>query len=121
VLGVYSLGVLLDTAVPAARAAAAAAGWGGDRVLLAEGEKGAEAVFFESVWDTPGDASEFFATWSAVLRARFPAAAPESPRPDRWVLVSGGQRHTLTLAGSRVRAVIARPADGRADLDAFWP
>jgi hypothetical protein len=37
------------------------------------------------------------------------------------VLVSGGQRHTLTLAGSRVRAVIARPADGRADLDAFWP
>ncbi|MEP6640219.1 MAG: hypothetical protein ABJC39_12790, partial [Chloroflexota bacterium] len=37
----------------------AAAGWGGDRVMLLEGPGGTTAVALITEWDTPADANEF--------------------------------------------------------------
>jgi len=55
-----------------ANAYAAAAGWGGDRLVLLSGPAGANVVVLETVWDTPTDATEFGAavgTFSATLSA----------------------------------------------------
>jgi hypothetical protein len=38
---------------------AAAAGWGGDRVVLLDGPDGASAIAILSEWDSPEDAAEF--------------------------------------------------------------
>jgi len=37
----------------------AAAGWGGDRIVLLDGPNGARAVAMLTAWDTPQDATEF--------------------------------------------------------------
>jgi hypothetical protein len=50
---------LTENGVPAATATTAAAGWGGDRVVLLRGPSGAMTVGLVSRWDTPADATEF--------------------------------------------------------------
>ena len=83
-------------------AAAAAAGWGGDRyALLARG--GEHALVTRWTWDTPADASEF----TAALRAWGDEGLPDSlaAGPDAWRTPSGaaalarsGRAVTLALA-----------------------
>jgi hypothetical protein len=41
--------------------AEAAEGWGGDRVVTADGPRGAWVVAWQTAWDTPADAAEFAA------------------------------------------------------------
>lgn len=45
--------------VPSATATTAAAGWGGDRLVLLRGPSGALAVGLVTLWDTEADATEF--------------------------------------------------------------
>jgi hypothetical protein len=45
--------------VPTAAASRAAAGWGGDRVMLLDGPGGTTAVALMTEWDSPADANEF--------------------------------------------------------------
>jgi hypothetical protein len=69
-LGEFSLQVWLANAgggKGASGAHAAAAGWGGDRVVLLDGPVGATAVAISTTWDTPTDASEFAATAKLVV------------------------------------------------------
>ena len=47
--------------VSAAEAASAAAGWGGDRLVLLRGPNGAVSIGLVTVWDTSADAAEFVA------------------------------------------------------------
>lgn len=61
--------------VIASDAEAAAAGWGGDRLNVAAGPDGAFALAWRLAWDTPEDADEFEAAYTAGLEALdFPAA-----------------------------------------------
>jgi hypothetical protein len=53
--------------VPVATATAAAAGWGGDRLVLFVGPGGASALAIESAWDSPADANEFVAAATAAI------------------------------------------------------
>jgi hypothetical protein len=45
----------------------AAAGWGGDRVMLLDGPDGARAIALRTAWDTPTDAQEFAAAAGPVV------------------------------------------------------
>ncbi len=60
-LGEFQLRIWLEQVAGASSglATAAAAGWGGDRVIDATGPNGAWAVALLSRWDTPADAREF--------------------------------------------------------------
>jgi hypothetical protein len=59
-LGEFQLGIwlrgALDRVVPAEEAAA---GWGGDRVVLLQGPNGSWAIALLAEWDTAADATEF--------------------------------------------------------------
>jgi hypothetical protein len=69
-LGEFQLGVWLKSAgkIPDATATAAAAGWGGDRVVLVTHGDRAGAVV-DTRWDTPADAAEFAAAAGTTLDA----------------------------------------------------
>jgi hypothetical protein len=61
-LGEFQLKVWLDQGPgggDAPSADEAAAGWGGDRVMLLDGPSGARAIALKTAWDTPADAQQF--------------------------------------------------------------
>ena len=69
-LGEFQLKVWLDqvkAANGAPSADQAAAGWGGDRVMLLDGPPGARAIALKTAWDTPKDAQEFAAVAGPVV------------------------------------------------------
>jgi hypothetical protein len=60
--GEFQLKTWLDQQPAAAggpKATDAAAGWGGDRIMLLDGPNGAWAIALETAWDTAQDATEF--------------------------------------------------------------
>jgi hypothetical protein len=68
--GEFQLRVWLEQAKAAnggASATDAAAGWGGDRIVLLDGPSGAEAIALKTAWDTPADATEFAAAAENVV------------------------------------------------------
>jgi hypothetical protein len=75
-------------------AAAAAAGWGGDRMSVTRGKDGKLAARIATVWDTAADAREFAAAYQASLAARFPGGA----RPD-------GTHPRVRVVGAKVYIV----------------
>ena len=59
-------------------ARAAAAGWGGDRMVIVSGPEEEFAVAWRLAWDTPGDAAEFLAAYGGIVETLpFPAIAVE--------------------------------------------
>jgi hypothetical protein len=60
-LGEEILRIWLEQVLSKPDAAAAAAGWGGDRLALLRGPGGAVAIALRTEWDTPADADEFLA------------------------------------------------------------
>lgn len=60
-LGEEVLRIWLEGVLSTPDAAAAAAGWGGDRLALLRGPNGAVAIALRTEWDTPADAAEFLA------------------------------------------------------------
>ena len=81
-------------------ARAAAAGWGGDRAVIASGPDGAFAVAWRLAWDAEGDADEFVAAYEQVIE--------ELPFPATVREVSPGE--VLVLHGSD-EDVLGRVAD----------
>ena len=89
---------LRDAGVPSATAAAAAAGWGGDRLAVAEGPSGAWGVVIETTWDTAADASEFSdAANVAIGDLANPARISASSGKEVTVLVASDQNALLAL------------------------
>ena len=92
-------------APPAAEAAAA--GWGGDRLVVMEGPGGTWAVAMRSAWDTTADAAAFeAAAKTAVKKASGVAQVlPGDGGKTRWVIVANDQAtfglvtNALGLAG----------------------
>lgn len=81
VLGEYLLRRWLrDSGLQATSAQTAAAGWGGDRFVVAEDPNGVRGLVARIVWDTPADADEF----AAVLIP--------GPPSDGLRLASAGRR-----------------------------
>jgi hypothetical protein len=67
-LGEFVLRVWLQQGgVTAGEATTAAAGWGGDRLVLFVGPAGATAIAIETAWDTPADADEFVSAATTAI------------------------------------------------------
>ena len=75
-----------------ADAAAAAAGWGGDRLALLRGPGGEVTVALLTAWDTPADAAEFAtaAATALTLMARGADSAMEAPDDGSAVALAIG-------------------------------
>jgi hypothetical protein len=99
--GEFQTGVWLRDA-GVANATDAAAGWGGDRVLVLDGPGDAWATVLASEWDTAADAAEFeSAAGPAVEALDDPAALlPGGTDTGRWVVVASNDEVLKAVAGS---------------------
>ena len=86
----------------AANATEAAAGWGGDRVLVLEGPGDAWATVLATEWDSAADAAEFEASAGPVVDALDNPAAllPGGTDTGRWVVVASNDDVLEAVAGS---------------------
>ena len=97
-LGELILRIWLSVAgVPRAEAIAAAAGWGGDRLVMVRGPNGSVAIGMITTWDTAADAAEFLAAATTAVGAQSPAGVV-APDGLRNVLVAVGDRSADVLA-----------------------
>ena len=99
--GEFQTGVWLRDA-DAANATEAAAGWGGDRVLVLDGPGDAWATVLATEWDTAADAAEFEAAAGPVVEALDDPAAllPGGTDTGRWVVVASNDDVLEAVAGS---------------------
>ena len=95
-LGEIGVRGLLLKALTAKEAATAAAGWGGDRAYLFEREDHAPLFVWQTVWDKPEDAAEFFRAYNTLQRTRATEA-------DSTFV--GGQAHTAWREGDALTLV----------------
>ena len=82
---------LTEGGVARPEATVAAAGWGGDRLVILRGPDGAVGVGLITTWDTAADAAEFATAATAAAAARTPAGVVASD-VLRTVLVGMGDR-----------------------------
>jgi hypothetical protein len=85
--------------VAADPAAAAAAGWGGDRLTVATGPDGSWALAWRIAWDAPADATEFEASYSGV--------EPRLAFSTQLVHTAAGESVVLQASGDDILAAIA--------------
>ncbi|WP_459864400.1 hypothetical protein [Endothiovibrio diazotrophicus] len=104
--GEYFIRTLLAPLAPEQRAAAAA-GWGGDRLLLV-GRKGrGDLLVWDTRWDSPADAEEFRQGYLAWAKERLGVAAGERVAPFDFVAPG----LLLHAAGDRVLIVEGEGAE----------
>jgi hypothetical protein len=98
-LGELQLGIWLrEAGLDAEAAAAAAAGWGGDRLAVVEGPNGAWGVVLETTWDTPRDATEFLdAAQPAVDGLANPARISAPAGEGVTILIASDSESLLAL------------------------
>ena len=99
--GEFQTGVWLRDA-DAANATEAAAGWGGDRVLVLDGPGDAWATVLATEWDTAADAAEFEASAGPAVEALDDPAALLAGGTDtgRWVVVGSSDDVLEAVAGA---------------------
>ncbi|HET9851159.1 MAG TPA: hypothetical protein VFP56_01480 [Candidatus Limnocylindrales bacterium] len=88
---------LTQGGVPGVEAQAAAAGWGGDRLVILRGPDGAVGVGIATTWDTAADAADFLTAASTAARAGDPDG----------VVASDGARTVLVAVGARAADILA--------------
>lgn len=95
-LGEFTTREMLGVQLGDEQAAAAAAGWDGDRTLIARSPDGKRKVLLQrSVWDSEKDAVEYFRAWVEMARSRHPDASPLEFTKDQvagWSTRDGGVR-----------------------------
>ena len=100
--GEFQLGIWLrENGVAASDATKAAAGWGGDRLVVMEGPNGTWAIAIQTEWDTNRDATEFDTAATTALKKAGGAAQllPGAGGTTRWVLVAGDAATLRRVAG----------------------
>jgi hypothetical protein len=89
-------------------AAAGAAGWDGDTYTLWLDGQGAHALVVRTVWDAPGEAAQFFETFTDYLTRRS-LGVPELTlnEPGRRIWEYEGRATFLARAGDQVLIILA--------------
>jgi hypothetical protein len=119
VLGEFSLGLLMSLQLTEERSRRAAAGWGGDQVLLLENEEGKNVVQLSTVWDTAEDAEKFYGAMDEWFRQRYPKTQRSNESPTGFSLFQNGEFHSIRRDGTGVQLIFGLPeADGK-KLKAF--
>lgn len=88
-------------------------GWDGDRYTAwAAKSGGAVTIVWTSVWDTPEDAREFYATYGDLLGKRV-LGKSFTARPEvvRYTAEGTGRVSGVDVSGTKVVAVLGAPAD----------
>ena len=98
-LGEFQLSIWLREATTRVGPAnEAAAGWGGDRMVLLDGPQGAWALAIISEWDDSAEAAQFIETAETAVEAGpFPGATAWQPGATRVTVMIASDRPTLTL------------------------
>lgn len=89
-------------------AAEGAAGWDGDKYALWSNEQGAHVLVVQSVWDVPGEAVQFFETYTDYLTRRA-LGVPKLTlnEPGRRIWEYEGQATFLARANDQVLIILA--------------
>ena len=119
VLGEFSLNLLLNLHLSEERAKRSAAGWGGDQILLLENGAGKDAVVVNTVWDTDGEAEEFFQAMQAWLQQKYPNVPKFDETATGFSLLQDKEIHILRHEGTNVRFVIGLPESDAQKLKGF--
>jgi hypothetical protein len=119
VLGEFSLSVLLNLHLSEERAKRSAAGWGGDQILLLESIAGKDAVLVNTVWDTDGEAEEFFQAMQSWFQQKYPNTPKSDETASGFSLLQDKEIHTLRHEGASVRFVIGMPESDAQKLKGF--
>lgn len=108
-VGEFELGLWLreSKAGSASDASAAAQGWGGDRVAVANGPNGSWAVVIRTAWDSDRDATEFegLATIAADHLSNPASLIPRAGGTELWLVIGSDEAtrgrvvNVLGLAG----------------------
>ncbi len=109
VFGEFSLDLLLRLQLSEDQSRRAAAGWGGDQVLLLENAAGKSAVFIATVWDTADDVEEFYQAMSDWLQRKYPKARKPSESPNGFSLIQGGEYSSIQRDGLKVQVFVGLP------------
>ena len=108
VFGEFMIGQLLELHINDDRAKRAAAGWGGDEVLLLENGAGQNAVWIETEWDTANDAEKFFDAMDDWFKLHFPKASRRAAT-EGFSLIQNGEFSALSREGKGVRIILGIP------------
>jgi hypothetical protein len=95
---------LREGGLEAADSRAAAAGWGGDRLVLLRGPGGQLAVALLSEWDSPADAADFGAAASSAIASLGLAGTVLQSPGSAWVALAIGDRSVDLAAALRASA-----------------
>jgi hypothetical protein len=103
-------------------ASEAAAGWDGDRYALWSDGEGAHVLVVRSAWDAPGDAAQFFETFTEYLTRRalgVPRLAVNEPGRRVWEYE--GRATFLARAGDQVLIILAPDRALLDQVSSFFP
>ncbi len=120
VLGEFSLSLLLDLHLTEERARRSVSGWGGDQVSLLENAEGKNAVFVNTVWDTPEDAEKFYLAIQDWFQKGYPRAIKTDEPPGGFSLVQDGEFHSVRHRGDSVRFIVGQPEADARDPAKIW-
>ena len=114
-LGEIGVRGLLLKALSAPDAARAAAGWGGDRAYLFERAGGTPLFLWQTAWDRPEDAAEFFRAYNTLCGRAGESVDKSDPAQSVWR--AGGRVTIVRHDGDGVLIVRGADADVRAALE----
>jgi hypothetical protein len=120
VLGELTLRILFRSRLPEPQADAAAAGWGGDRLVAYAADDAAQPVVIDlSVWDTEPDADEAAAAFRRLFAKITGGNAPEGPVAR--FLDPNGEVWRVERHGREVLCLFGAPAANDAAIaDEAW-
>jgi hypothetical protein len=109
-MGEWMIRTYLEEYLDEDRAAAAAAGWGGDAYSLLSGPEGKRILISQIAWDSLDEASEFFAAYQVFGGIKAQALGGSSqPLDSATVWTLPGQTVFLGQSGQIVLLIIEAP------------
>ncbi|HEY0083072.1 MAG TPA: hypothetical protein VGB61_09805, partial [Pyrinomonadaceae bacterium] len=115
-LGELGVRGLLLKSLPAAEAARAAAGWGGDRAYLFERAGSTPLFVWKTLWDKPEEAAGFFRAYN-LLRGKIGERRDDASDAAEVGWRDGARLTLVRLDGDQVVVIRGAEADARGALE----
>jgi len=109
VLGEFSLNIMMRLHLGEEQANQAAAGWGGDQVLLLEDGQGKSGVLISTVWDSSAEADEFFQASNEWMAKRHPEAVKTEEGPDKSFYRKNGELDAVVRSDAGIKLILGFP------------
>ncbi|HEX8128084.1 MAG TPA: hypothetical protein VF527_03215 [Pyrinomonadaceae bacterium] len=115
-LGELGVRGLLLKSLPAAEATRAAAGWGGDRAYLFERARSTPLFVWQTRWDKPEEAAEFFRAYN-ILCGKSGAQRDGAGDAAEFIWRDGARLTLVHLNGDQVIIIRGADTDARGALE----